>query len=47
MMVKYKIGSVVMKNRLPIGIITDKDLRSKIATGMFAINIADQLCQHR
>jgi CBS domain-containing protein len=38
MMVKYKIGSVVEENRLPIGIITDKDLRSKIATGMFAIN---------
>jgi CBS domain-containing protein len=34
MMVKYKIGSVVIEeNRLPIGIITDKDLRSKIATG--------------
>lgn len=45
MMVKYKIGSVVIEeNRLPIGIITDKDLRSKIATGMFAINdAADQI----
>jgi CBS domain-containing protein len=31
-MVKYKIGSVVIENHLPIGIITDKDLRSKIAT---------------
>jgi CBS domain-containing protein len=31
-MVKYKIGSVVIEeNHLPIGIITDKDLRSKIA----------------
>jgi CBS domain-containing protein len=29
---------------LPIGIITDKDLRSKIATGMFAVNAtADQI----
>jgi CBS domain-containing protein len=29
---------------LPIGIITDKDLRSKIATGMFAVNTtADQI----
>jgi CBS domain-containing protein len=38
-MVKYKIGSVVIEeNHLPIGIITDKDLRSKIATGMFAVN---------
>jgi CBS domain-containing protein len=44
-MVKYKIGSVVIeKNHLPIGIITDKDLRSKIATGMFAVNAtADQI----
>jgi CBS domain-containing protein len=25
---------LLLKNRLPIGIITDKDLRSKIATGM-------------
>ncbi|MFB0910327.1 MAG: DUF294 nucleotidyltransferase-like domain-containing protein [Flavobacterium sp.] len=44
-MVKYKIGSVIIeKNHLPIGIITDKDLRSKIATGMFAVNAtADQI----
>jgi CBS domain-containing protein len=28
---------------LPIGIITDKDLRSKIATGMFANATADQI----
>jgi CBS domain-containing protein len=43
-MVKYKIGSVIEKNHLPIGIITDKDLRSKIATGMFAVNAtADQI----
>jgi CBS domain-containing protein len=40
-MVKYKIGSVVIEeNHLPIGIITDKDLRSKIA-GMFANATAD------
>ncbi|MGB5820622.1 MAG: DUF294 nucleotidyltransferase-like domain-containing protein [Saonia sp.] len=33
------VGSIVVteKNR-PIGIITDKDLRNKIATGLFAIN---------
>jgi CBS domain-containing protein len=44
-MVKYKIGSVIIEeNHLPIGIITDKDLRSKIATGMFAISdSADQI----
>jgi signal-transduction protein with cAMP-binding, CBS, and nucleotidyltransferase domain len=30
-MVKYKIGSVVIEENSPIGIITDKDLRSKIA----------------
>jgi ADP-dependent phosphofructokinase/glucokinase len=30
-MVKYKIA-LLLKNHLPIGIITDKDLRSKIAT---------------
>ena len=37
-MVRYKIGSVLIeKNKLPIGIITDKDLRSKIATGLFTI----------
>ncbi|WP_016988206.1 DUF294 nucleotidyltransferase-like domain-containing protein [Flavobacterium sp. ACAM 123] len=44
-MVKYKIGSVVIEEKqLPIGIITDKDLRSKIATGIFAINdTADQI----
>jgi CBS domain-containing protein len=28
---------------LPIGIITDKDLRSKIAAGMFAVNAADKI----
>jgi CBS domain-containing protein len=32
-MVKYKIGSVVIEKNHLIGIITDKDLRSKIATG--------------
>ncbi|MGO4867760.1 DUF294 nucleotidyltransferase-like domain-containing protein [Flavobacterium sp. W21_SRS_FM7] len=37
MMVKNKIGSVIIQeNDLPIGIITDKDLRSKIATGLFS-----------
>lgn len=44
-MVKYKIGSVIIeKNQLAVGIITDKDLRSKIATGLFCINdSADQI----
>jgi CBS domain-containing protein len=37
-MTQHKIGSVIIQeNRLPIGIITDKDLRSKIATGLFSI----------
>lgn len=38
MMTKFKIGSVIIQeNQLPLGIITDKDLRSKIATGLFPI----------
>ena len=38
-MVKYKIGSIIIEeNQLPIGIITDKDLRYKIATGIFTID---------
>jgi len=38
MMTDKMIGSVVIKNgNLPIGIVTDKDLRSKIATGQFPI----------
>jgi CBS domain-containing protein len=37
-MTQHKIGSVIIQeNQLPIGIITDKDLRSKIATGLFNI----------
>ncbi|EIA09624.1 DUF294 nucleotidyltransferase-like domain-containing protein [Flavobacterium frigoris] len=37
-MTRRKIGSVIIQeNQLPIGIITDKDLRSKIATGLFTI----------
>jgi CBS domain-containing protein len=37
-MTQHKIGSVIIQeNRLPIGIITDKDLRSKIATGLCSI----------
>ncbi len=37
-MTNLKIGSVIVeKQNLPIGIITDKDLRSKIATGLFPI----------
>lgn len=35
-----KIGSVIIhENHLPIGIVTDKDLRSKIATGLFSIEV--------
>ncbi len=38
MMTDKMIGSVIIKNgNLPIGIVTDKDLRSKIATGQFQI----------
>ncbi|MDB2607188.1 DUF294 nucleotidyltransferase-like domain-containing protein, partial [Zobellia sp.] len=37
-MTKKKVGSVlVIEDKLPIGIITDKDLRNKIATGLFPI----------
>jgi CBS domain-containing protein len=37
-MTKHKIGSVIIQENVrPIGIITDKDLRSKIATGLFTI----------
>ncbi len=37
------IGSVIIqKDKLPIGIITDRDLRSKIATGLFGINATAQ-----
>ena len=40
-----RIGSIIVQeNRLPIGIITDKDLRSKIATGLYPINVTlDQI----
>lgn len=35
-----KIGSVIIhENHLPVGIVTDKDLRSKIATGLFSIEV--------
>ncbi|MGV7106133.1 DUF294 nucleotidyltransferase-like domain-containing protein [Flavobacterium sp. U410] len=35
-----KIGSIIIhENRLPVGIVTDKDLRSKIATGLFNIDV--------
>uniref|UniRef100_UPI004049CD13 DUF294 nucleotidyltransferase-like domain-containing protein n=1 Tax=Flavobacterium sp. TaxID=239 RepID=UPI004049CD13 len=40
-MTNHRIGSVLIhKNYLPVGIVTDKDLRSKIATGLFDINVA-------
>jgi CBS domain-containing protein len=35
-----KIGCVIIQeNKFPIGIITDKDLRSKIATGLYSIEV--------
>lgn len=35
-----KIGSIIIhENCLPIGIVTDKDLRSKIATGLHSIDV--------
>ena len=35
------IGSMIIQNqRKPIGIVTDKDLRSKIATGLFSIDVS-------
>jgi CBS domain-containing protein len=44
-MTKNKIGSVIIEeNQVPLGIVTDKDLRSKIATGLFPIDITvDQI----
>ncbi|MAU72775.1 MAG: nucleotidyltransferase [Pseudozobellia sp.] len=37
-MTKKKVGAMlILKNKLPIGIITDKDIRNKIATGEFPI----------
>ena len=39
-MTHSKIGSVIIhENQLPVGIVTDKDLRSKIATGLYDINV--------
>jgi CBS domain-containing protein len=36
-----RIGSIIIQeNNLPIGIITDKDLRSKIATGLYSIDVS-------
>ncbi len=44
-MTQSKIGSVIIEeNQLPLGIVTDKDLRSKIATGLFLIDVSvDQI----
>ncbi len=44
-MTQSKIGSVIIQdNNLPVGIVTDKDLRSKIATGLFPIDVTvDQI----
>jgi len=37
-MKEFKIGSIIIeKNNLPIGIITDKDIRNKIGTGEYSI----------
>lgn len=39
-MASSKIGSMIIhENRKPIGIVTDKDLRSKIATGIYSIDV--------
>lgn len=39
LMTQKKIGAMlILKDKLPIGIITDKDLRNKIATGEFSIS---------
>ena len=39
-MASSKIGSIIIhNNRKPIGIVTDKDLRAKIATGLFGIDV--------
>lgn len=38
LMSKHRIGSVIIEeNEIPIGIITDKDLRNKVITGKFTI----------
>lgn len=44
-MTKKKVGSViVVRNGLPVGIITDKDLRNRIVTGRFPVTAtADQI----
>lgn len=40
-MASRKIGSIIIhENQLPIGIITDKDLRAKIATGLYPIDVS-------
>lgn len=47
-MTKHRIGSIlVIEDELPIGIITDKDLRNKIVTGHFPINTpASKIMSH-
>lgn len=40
LMSSHKIGSIIIEeNQLPVGIVTDKDLRFKIATGQFPITV--------
>src|SRR5690606_38965748 len=39
MMSNYRVGSVIVtENDIPIGIITDRDFRNKIATGLYPID---------
>ncbi|WP_299534572.1 DUF294 nucleotidyltransferase-like domain-containing protein [Ulvibacterium sp.] len=47
-MTKHRIGSIlVLENELPIGVITDKDLRNKIVTGLFSIDSpASEIMSH-
>ena len=36
-----KIGSIIIQeNKLPVGIVTDKDLRSKVASGLYSIDVS-------
>ncbi|WP_422080555.1 DUF294 nucleotidyltransferase-like domain-containing protein [Ulvibacterium sp.] len=47
-MTKHRIGSIlVIENELPVGIITDKDLRNKIVTGLYSIETpASEIMSH-
>lgn len=40
MMSKSKVGSIlVLENQIPVGIVTDKDIRNTIAVGIYPINV--------